>query len=51
MEITEKLWNMALNLLQDLNPEVAMSELEAIARRGFAMCINPCDYINNLLGV
>lgn len=51
MEIKEKLWNMAISLLQDLNPEVAMSELEAIARRGFAMYINPCDYINNLLEV
>ena len=51
MVITDKLWNMAISLLQDLNPELAMSELEAIARRGFAMCINPYDYVNNLLGL
>ena len=51
MEITQTIWNMAINLLQDLNPEATASELCAIASRGFAMSINPRDYIGQLLGI
>lgn len=49
--VTKTIWKIALSLLQDLNPEDSQSELEAKAHRGFAMSINPNEYICNLMGV
>ena len=49
--VTKVVWDTAISLLQDLNPEETLSELEAKARRGFAMSINPNEYICNLMGV
>ena len=49
--VTKVIWNIAISLLQDLNPEDSQSELEAKAKRGFAMSLNPNEYICNLMGV
>ena len=49
--VTRKIWNAALSLLQDLNPEDSQNELENKAKRGFAMSLNPSEYICNLMGV
>ena len=49
--VTKLAWNTAISLLQDLNPEDSSSELEAKAQRGFAMSINPSEYLCNLMGV
>ena len=49
--ITKGIWNIALSLLQDNNPNDSRSELETKAKRGFAMSINPSEYICNLMGV
>lgn len=49
--VTKLVWDMAISLLQDLNPEATLSELEAIATRGFAMTINPSEYLSNLMGL
>lgn len=49
--VSKKIWNIAINLLQDLNPEDTQEELEIKARRGFAVSINQSEYICNLMGV
>ena len=49
--VTKLVWDMAISLLKDLNPEDTSSELEAKAQRGFAMSINPSEYLCNLMGV
>lgn len=49
--VTRTIWKIALSLLQDLNPEDSQGELEAKAKRGFAMNINPSEYLCNLMGV
>ena len=49
--VTKQLLNIAVNLLRDFNPEATINELETIAMRGFAMSINPSEYISNLLGI
>lgn len=51
MVITQTLWNMAISLLQDINPELSQKELETLAARGFALFINPNEYICNLLEI
>ena len=49
--VTKVIWNIAISLLQSLNPEDSQNELKAKAKRGFAMSINPNEYICNLMGV
>ena len=49
--VSKSIWNAAISLLQDLNPEATQSELESMANRGFSMSLSPGEYICNILGV
>lgn len=49
--VNKSIWNAAISLLQDLNPEASPTELESMANRGFNMSLSPSEYICNLMGV
>ena len=43
-----KIFNTAVSLLSEHNPNMTRAEIEKIVRRGMAISISPSEYLNNL---
>ena len=42
---TKVLWNEAINLLRELNPNETEEKIKKLATFGFSLVVNPWDYI------
>ena len=47
-KISKTVWNSAISLLQDLNPDAEMQRINRFARIGFLCCTTPGEYITAL---
>ena len=46
--MNEKIFNTAVSLLCEHNPNEPQAEIEKTVRRGMAISISPSEYLNNL---